>query len=81
MSVFCDNLKRYRRATGLKQSEMAQILGMTDRGYRNYEIGAREPNLTDLVKIADRLNVSLDDLVGRTFARSQDALVDAEQIL
>jgi transcriptional regulator with XRE-family HTH domain len=73
---FCNNLKRFRLAMGCTQKEMAAYLGITERGYRNYEIGAREPSLSDLVRIADKLNVSLDALVGRD--SPQDSLVDAE---
>lgn len=62
---FCNNLKHFRLAMGCTQKEMAAYLGITERGYRNYEIGAREPSLSDLVRIADKLNVSLDALVGR----------------
>jgi transcriptional regulator with XRE-family HTH domain len=73
---FCNNLKHFRLAMGCTQKEMAAYLGITERGYRNYEIGAREPSLSDLVRIADKLNVSLDALVGRD--SPQDSLVDAE---
>lgn len=67
---FSKNLKEYRKSVGLTQSEMAQHLGMTERGYRYYENGQREPNLSALVVIADYLNVSIDDLIGRKFPKN-----------
>jgi len=73
---FSDNLKAYRLELGMTQFEMATTLGITTRGYRNYELGAREPDLSTLVKIADMLDVSLDDLVGRTFPKNP--LMDTE---
>lgn len=73
---FCNNLKHFRLAMGCTQKEMAACLGITERGYRNYEIGAREPSLSDLVRIADKLNVSLDALVGRD--SPQNSLMDTE---
>lgn len=73
---FSKNLKEYRLSIGLTQVEMAQHLGMTERGYRYYENGQREPNLSTLVVIADYLNVSIDDLIGRTFPK--DSLMDTE---
>ena len=73
---FPSNLKHFRQMNALTQKQMADCLGMSERGYRNYEIGQREPNLSDLVKIADLLNVSLDALIGRDFPKSP--LVDAE---
>jgi len=73
---FSTNLKNYRLATNRTQKEMAEFLGISERGYRNYEIGAREPNLSSLIQIADILEVSLDDLVGRNF--SKDSLMDSK---
>ena len=55
---------------------MAKILGITVRGYRNYELGAREPNLSFLIALADKLDVSLDQLVGRDFPK--DSLMDSK---
>lgn len=72
---FSSNLKNYRLATNRTQREMAEFLGISERGYRNYEIGAREPNLSTLIQIADILNISLDNLVGRNF--SKNSLMDS----
>jgi len=65
---FAKNLKTYRLSVCCTQQEMANILGITVRGYRNYEMGTREPSLSFLVLIADKLNVSLDELVGRNLS-------------
>ena len=65
---FAKNLKEYRLSMKYTQSEMAHFLGMNERGYRYYENGQREPNLSTLVMIADYFNVSLDELVGRDFS-------------
>lgn len=73
---FSSNLKNYRLATNRTQREMAEFLGISERGYRNYEIGAREPNLSTLIQIADILDISLDDLVGRNFSKS--SLMDSK---
>jgi len=66
---FAKNLKEYRLSMKYTQAEMAHFLGMTERGYRYYENGQREPNLSTLVIIADYLKVSLDELVGRDFPK------------
>ena len=63
---FSSNLKQFRLNFNYTQKEMATLLGITERGYRNYEIGTREPNITTLIYIADLFGVTLDDLVGRT---------------
>lgn len=64
---FQENLKKFRTALNITQKEMAGHLGISERGYRNYEIGRREPNMSALIQITDILQVSLDDLVGRHF--------------
>lgn len=73
---FANRLKKFRLTIGMTQYEIAMQLGITERGYRNYELGKREPELSVLIKIADLLNVSLDDLVGRTFPKN--SLVDSK---
>ena len=59
-------LKSCRKAAGLTQWEVAVYCDITEKAYQNYELMTREPRLEILVKIADKFNVSLDYLVGRT---------------
>lgn len=66
---FNQNLKKYRISLSLTQKAMADYLGISERGYRYYEMGTREPNLSTLVQMADILHVSLDELVGRSFSK------------
>lgn len=66
---FSERLKQLRLLLGCTQSQMADLLEITARGYRNYELGAREPELSTLIKLADYFEVSLDDLVGRNFPK------------
>lgn len=73
---FSKRLKKLRLMLGCTQTQMAEFLGITVRGYRNYELGSREPNLSILIKLADHFNVSLDELVGREFPK--DSLMDSK---
>lgn len=66
---FPKKLKYLRLAINCTQAQMAELIGVTVRGYRNYELGAREPELSVLIKLADYFNVSLDELVGRDFPK------------
>ena len=66
---FSQKLKQLRLLLGCNQAQMANLLGITVRGYRNYELGSREPELSILIKLADYFNVSLDELVGRDFPK------------
>lgn len=66
---FPNRLKNLRLMLNCTQVQMAELLGITVRGYRNYELGAREPELSVLIKLADYFKVSLDELVGRDFPK------------
>ena len=61
---FGKQLKGLRNQKGLKQTDMATLLGITVRAYQNYELEAREPSLSVLIALADFFDVSLDYLVG-----------------
>ena len=64
---FQENLKYYREKAGYKQAkDFAQILNIPYSTYVGYESKNREPKYEMLCKIADLLEVSTDDLLGRT---------------
>ncbi len=72
---FQENLKYYREKAGYKTAkEFADVLDIPYNTYTAYENQKREPKLEMLIKIADLLNVSLDDLVGRK-EQSNDSLI------
>ena len=58
-------LKEKRKKLGLTQDDIAKKLGVHNTTYGNWELGKTEPNLTDLVKLADILNATTDELLGR----------------
>ena len=65
MLIFGKRLKELRASRNLKQTEMADFLGITSRHYQEMEYGKINiPTLT-LVKLADYFGVSLDYLCGR----------------
>ena len=66
MQILSKRLKELREDRRLYQREFADILGLSFRGYQNYETGQSEPKLATLIAIADYYNVSIDYLVGRT---------------
>lgn len=65
MSIFGDNIKRLRKNKGLKQQELAEILGIKRNTYSDWENGKTEPSFENLIKLADLFEVSLDCLLGR----------------
>jgi transcriptional regulator with XRE-family HTH domain len=69
--MFGEKLKKLREEKGLKQSELASILGIGRTTLSHYELNNREPDLDILNKIADFFNVSVDFLLGRTSIRNR----------
>lgn len=63
MDKFSQNLKRIRDKKGITAKEIAIDLGLPYTTYLKYE-GAGEPRYDTLIKIADYLNVSIDELLG-----------------
>ncbi len=65
MEGFAKSLRETRSARGLTQARLAELLTVSPRVYNRWERGAAIPRLDTLVKIAEILEVSLDELVGR----------------
>lgn len=59
-------LKACRKAKGLTQQELANILGLNRSTYAKYETGDNEPDNDTLQKLADFFDVQVDYLFGRT---------------
>jgi transcriptional regulator with XRE-family HTH domain len=62
---FGKRLKTLRKEKGLKQTDMADIMGMTDRQYQRYEYGMINVPATTLNFFADFFGVTTDYLLGR----------------
>ena len=63
--TFSEHLFYLRERRKLKQSDVADAIGITVRGYRNYERGTREPAMSTLIALADVYGISRDELVCR----------------
>lgn len=66
------NLEELRKSKGLFQSQIAQVLGITQQQYQLYESGKREIPLHLIIILADFYGVSIDYLVGREETQSED---------
>jgi transcriptional regulator with XRE-family HTH domain len=61
--MFTANLKRLRQAAGLTQVELARKLRMSLRTLQGWEQGYREPELSNINRIAKALGVDVGELV------------------
>lgn len=59
------NIKSFRKARNMSQSQLAEKLWIDRSSLSGYEIGKRTPDIYMLCRIADELDLSLDVLVGR----------------
>lgn len=78
MQGFAERVTALRKQRGMTQARLAELLGMATRSYNRWERGGHLPSLEMLVKAADILSVSLDELVGRQAHISEPAIKNAE---
>ena len=75
---FSENLRKYRERAKYSSKELADTLKIKYTTYLNYENAGAEPRYEILMKIADTLDVSLDDLLGYT---KQENRMNNEELL
>lgn len=74
-------IKEFRDQRGLTQKELADLIEMGNTTIANYEKGFRTPKKNTLFKIANALNVTIDDLFP-IFKQSDNSIIESvEEIL
>ena len=68
MQTIGKRLAEIRKSKKLKQTELAEMLNVSQQVISNIERGVTAPGIEQLKKIADIYNISLDQLVGREFS-------------
>ena len=63
MDIFANNLKKRAETLGLSNAEIARRIGLSERRYAHYVSGRNEPDLALLLKIAEVLNSSVEELL------------------
>ncbi len=59
-----ENLIKFRTARGETQSQLAEVLGVSNRTVSKWECGDGEPDVSMLMKLAEHYEISLDELCG-----------------
>lgn len=65
MKTLGDRIREYRASIKMTQADFANRLGISGASVSAYENGTRLPSYDVLVKIADTLGVTTDELLGR----------------
>lgn len=65
-----ENIRSLRIDNGYTQKQIAELLGISQNTYSQYEIGVLNYPVDALMKLADFYNVSIDYLLGRTSTKT-----------
>ena len=64
--MLAQNIRKLRQKRGLSQEKLARLADISTVTLVKIEAGvAKEPTITTVTKIADALDVSIDEIVGR----------------
>jgi len=66
-----ERIKELRQEKRLTQTQVAELLGIDQRVYSNYETGKREIPSHHLIELAKVYEISLDYLVGLSDVRER----------
>ena len=75
-----ENLRILRNAKGMSQQQLADAIGVTQQAIHQYETDKVEPDLENLMRLADTLEVSVDLLIGhQTVDPTSNNLISNEE--
>jgi transcriptional regulator with XRE-family HTH domain len=57
-----DNIRSFRLAKGLRQTDLGELCGMADSQIGTYERGETKPKAATLERIATALGITVEDL-------------------
>lgn len=66
-----DNIRALREARGLTQQQMATVAGVPRPTWTNLESGGANPTLAVLIKVANALQIRVEELIGPPKASAQ----------
>lgn len=69
---FAERIKKLRVSMGLTQKQFGALINVAQTTLSSYEKGSKTPNIDTLYNIAEKCNVSMDWLCGRTNLKNTD---------
>mgnify|MGYP002627382321 CR=1 FL=1 len=58
-----NNIKTIREKSGMQQSQLAEVLGLTQGAISQWEIGLTTPSIDNLKKLASIFGCTVDELL------------------
>lgn len=77
-NYFPDNLKFLRTQKGMTQDELAQKMDKDYSTIGKWELGQRNPIMSDIIKLSDIFNVSVQNLVEKDLRIKNENLDELE---
>lgn len=77
IQLFGDNLKRARKAKNFTQKDLASLLGVSDNGISNWEKGVSRPDIDQVARICQILEVNPAELITPDLVR--DVITPSEK--
>lgn len=74
-------LKEMRNRTGMTQQQVSDKTGIPLGTLRRWEQHKNEPDSESLILLADLYQVSMDEMLGSSFANTQQQLTQEEMVL
>ena len=78
MATFPERLRELRLQRQLTQVRVAELVGVGIRVYHRWENGGATPHFDALVRLADVLGISLDELTGREPVKADQKIHNLE---
>jgi len=69
--IIAQNLIELRKSKNLKQSELSEAIGYSDKTISRWENGTSVPDISTLIKLSKFYNVSLEDLINENASEKQ----------
>ena len=71
---FAFNLKHIRQEKGLTQEQLGKLMNKDYSTIGKWENGTRSPIMEDVIKLADILQVDIQDLIDKDYSKNDDRL-------
>ncbi len=79
--LLAEKMRRYRKENGLYQWQLGEKLGVTQGAIGKYETERIMPPIDVIVRFAELLGVSIDELLSSSIPNSQDYVVAAVKMM